>query len=135
MAPNLFQHPGSHATRDRSLAPRQAPELLQELPGPHVLDQVALRPRLDGLEEGLTVVVHRQHHDGDVGHLHLQPLGRKNPVLPWELDVHQHNVRLKGAGLDQGAFGVFGFSNDDEIVLVGEERDEPLAKERMVINQ
>src|SRR6266508_3779807 len=47
LSPNLFQDSGSYATRDRSLAPRQAPQLLQELPGPHILDQVALRSRLD----------------------------------------------------------------------------------------
>ena len=55
--------------------------------------------------------------------------------LSRELDIHQHDVRLKRTRLGQGALGVFGLSNDSEIVLVGEERDEPLAKERMVVNQ
>src|SRR5262245_52065539 len=36
-SPNLFQNPGSQTARDRRLAPRQAPEVLQELLGPHVL--------------------------------------------------------------------------------------------------
>src|SRR5205823_13636208 len=52
-----------------------------------------------------------------------------------ELDIHQHDVRLKRTRLSQGALGVLGLANDGEIVLVGQERDEPLAKERMVVNQ
>ena len=61
--------------------------------------------------------------------------GSEHPVLAWKLDVHQYNVGQKRPGLGEGAFGILSLANDGEVILVGEEGDEPLAKERMVVNQ
>src|SRR5680860_1220068 len=121
--------------RDRGLAPRQASELFQELSGANVLDQVALGPRLDRLKESLAVITHGQHHNRNGRQLHRQPLGRNHAVLSRELNVHQHDVRLERMSLRQGTLNVLGLANDGEIVLIGEERDEPFAEERMVVNQ
>jgi len=80
------------ATRDRGLAPRQAPELLQELPGARVFDQVALRPRPEPGRAVSGVVAGAQEEHGDV-HPPLQYLFEPDPetvlneVIPRLIEV------------------------------------------------
>lgn len=132
---DLLQDPGGHPARDRRLTPRYASELLQKLTRPCILDEIAQRSRLDRLEEGLAVVVHRQHHDRDGRQFQAQPPSRRYAVLAREVDIHQHDVRPKRTRLHQRARGVLGLADDCEVFLIGQERDQPLPEEGVVVNQ
>jgi len=70
-----------------------------------------------------------------IGWLPPYVAGRTNAILSREFAIQQHDVRPEGTRLVQGTLGVLGLADDDENVLIREERDKTRAKERRVINQ
>ena len=120
---------------DRQLAVGDALERRDHGIGGRVLQKVAGRPATDRLEDVATVVVERDHHDGDGNRSGLELVQAGEPVGPGHPDVEQDDVGMETVdGLDTGRATVR-IPDDLDPLGGGEHRLEPATGHLVVVDQ
>src|SRR5262245_18311358 len=108
---------------------------LQEVEVLRILQQIAPRTRLEALADADVVGVHRQDEDLRA----LVPLhdlaGRLDAVQLWKRDVHHDDVRVHPLRHVDGAPAVPRLPDDLDLVVGFEDAAQPLAYDRVVIDQ
>ena len=102
------------------------------------LGRLEQEPRSAGAEGTVDVLVeveHRQHQDlgtSSAGHDATHTL---DAVDARHLDVHQHDIGVEGLCGASRLCTVGGLTDDDEVVLRGEDRSQTGAQQRLVVGQ
>ena len=116
------------------LALHDAAERRHQLDRRRVLEQIADRSRLHGVEQQLGVGERGQHHDAEIGQRGADRTSGVDAALPGELDVHQDQVGRQPAerlGVDGAGVPV---PDAPEIGLRVEALDQPVAEDRMILD-
>ena len=79
---------------DEALSARDLLDRAQQCRVRRLLEDVALRARLEPAPEQRALAVRREDEDGGLGRLLLDLLGRLEPVHAGHADVHDHDLRL-----------------------------------------
>src|SRR5690606_24110807 len=130
-----FDGLGGNLAGERGLAPPPTFQHLEQLLGLKVLEQVALCPAFNHLEDGLVVV-----HDGEGDDLHLRQFlldlpGRLDAVAVRHLDIHQDDIGLTLPRQGEGLIAIGCAGNNLQIGARVEQRFQSLAKQGVIVNQ
>ena len=92
-----------------------------EVIGGSILEEVAVCPAAENLQDILLVVMRREHQDLDTGGFLLDPAGSLQPVELGHRDVHQHHVGFKLRGQFNGAASIGSLAHHIDTLAQGQQ--------------
>ena len=126
---------GGHERRvDVALAARDLLDRAQQRLVRRLLQDVALRARLEAAAEHAALAVRGEDEDGAVRHLFHQLLRRLEPVHAGHADVHDHDVGPAALGERDGGLAVGGLADDADVRRPAERQAKPLAHDLVVVD-
>ena len=130
---HAVEQPAGDASRERRITPHDTAQERRDLLRRLRLQQVAGRPRPDRRQEVLLGIGGREDDDLGGGRLLANAGERGEPVHAGHRQVEEDEVRLQPRGLDDRPISAVGVADDVE-ALLGEQRRERVARQRMVVD-
>ena len=119
---------------DVALAARDLLDRAQQRLVRRLLEDVALRARLEAAAEQAALAVRGEDEDGGVGHLLGEDLRRLEPVHAGHADVHDHDVRAAALGERDGGLAVGGLADHADVRRAGEGQAQAFAHDLVVVD-
>jgi len=97
------------------------------------LDQIAAGTGTHGGEEGLVVVEHREHDDGDPRRRRPELTDRVEAGRPRHPQIHEDDVSLLRDGDPDGIAAVRGLTDHLDALDAGQRRSQPVAEDGVIV--